>query len=105
MGPIQASLNQLTLSILGSVVGVSKGLSGGLTKPKAKVDSSLNTNVTNSMGNIVKIGCNSSGYGRFKAATAAMSGNDMIAQKARATYRGLERLKKATETNFTGGTK
>ena len=35
MGPIQSSLNQLTLSALGAIAGVAKGVKGGFQQPKA----------------------------------------------------------------------
>ena len=107
MGPIQSSLNQLSLGILGTAAGFTKGLKSAVKKPEVKETSQPDTEVSSGMGNIAKIG-RVAGYRRYMAGTAALSGNDMIAQKARATFKPLdERLKtlEATSTDFLGGGK
>ena len=105
MGPIQASLNQLSLSVLGTAAGLTKGLKSAVKKPEVK-GASPKTEVSSGMGNIAKIG-RVAGYRRYMAGAAALSGNDMIAQKARASFKPLEERKKALAalTDFTGGGK
>ena len=106
MGPIQASLNQLSLSVLGATAGLTKGLKSAVKKPEVK-GVSPKTEVSSGMGNIAKIG-RVAGYRRYMAGAAALSGNDMIAQKARASFKSLEERRKtleATSTDFLGGVK
>ena len=107
MGMIQSSLNQLTLSVLGAGAGLVRGLKSAVKNPNAPTGPQPNSEVTPSMGNNVKID-RVPGYRRYMAGTAALSGNDMIAQKARATFKPLaERLKtmEATSVDFSGGMK
>lgn len=92
MGPIQSSLNQLTLSAIGAIGGLSYGFKGAFKKPKApqpetpKSEEQPKVETTSGMGNIAKIGRD---YSRtnfrsyYAAAQAVDSGNDAIAQKAR----------------------
>lgn len=105
MGTIQSSLNQLTLSAIGAIGGVAYGFKGGFKKPQAPKPQTEKPKVetTSGMGNIVKIGKDYSRKGSrsyMAAVKAVYSGNDMIAQKARAKFVPLaERLalaKKAT---------
>ena len=86
MGPIQSSLNQLTLSAFGAIGGLAHGFKGGFAKPKTqKPQAQPKTEITNSMGNIAKIGRN---YSRTHmrsyeaAASAVENANDVILQKA-----------------------
>lgn len=95
MGPIQSSLNQLTLSALGAIGGLAYGFKGGFKSPKApkaQVESPK-AETTSAMGNVAKIGRDYSRTGMRSygaAASALASGNDMIAQKARAKYKTPE---------------
>ena len=107
MGPIQSSLNQLSLGILGTAAGFTKGLKSAVKKPDIKspsTETQPQTEVSSGMGNIAKIG-RVAGYRRYMAGAAALSGNDMIAQKARASFKPLEERKKAlaASADFTGG--
>ena len=106
MGPIQSSLNQLSLGILGTAAGFAKGLKSAVKKPEVKETSKPDTEVSSGMGNIAKIG-RVAGYRRYMAGAAALSGNDMIAQKARASFKPLEERKRAlaASADFTGGMK
>ena len=101
MGPIQSSLNQLTLSTLGAIAGVAKGVKGGFLKPKApgkptrkskplpeaKVsDYAVQGEATYTVGS-------SSEKSAIMANVAGLSGNDMIQQKHRASAKKVkERL-------------
>lgn len=90
---IQSSLNQLVLSGLGAVAGVTKGVAGGFKVPQApKSELSDITSETKNEGNIAKIGRDRSrtGMRSYAAAVKAVeSGNDMISQKARARFLSL----------------
>jgi hypothetical protein len=96
MGTIQSSLNQLFLSSLGAVSGVAYGLKGGFLKPKAPETEKVEkpkAETTSGMGNIAKIGKDRSRTGSrsyMAAAKAVDSGNDLIAQKARAKFIPIE---------------
>ena len=110
MGPIQASLNQLTLSALGAVGGLAHGISGTFSKPKKpapeKQTNTPKTETGSSMGNIAKIGRN---YSRQNirsyeaAARSVEAGNEEIRAKALSHFdpitARLEEVKKAT-TSF-----
>ena len=93
MGPIQSSLNQLTLSALGAIAGVAKGVKGGFEKPKApgvpaqeskplpaaKVsDYAVQGEATYTVGSSLE-------KSALMANIAGMSGNDVIQQKHRAS--------------------
>ena len=104
MGMIQNSLNQLSLSILGTVGGIGHVLKGSFKKPKAPGEEEKPAvETTSAMGNIAKIGKNyaNTNMRSYVAAARAMdSGNDAIAQKAVSHYdpikTRLEQLKEAT---------
>jgi len=92
MGPIQASLNQLTLSVLGAVGGVAHGVKGTFAKPKAPAPEKTEqpkTETQSTMGNIAKIGRN---YSRANirsyeaAARSVESANDLISSKAKSHF-------------------
>jgi len=95
MGMIQSSLNQLTGSVLSGIrnialLGKAKAV---LDKPKSPAQAGQQpTSEVGNMGNIAKIGRSSLGYRRYKADTAALSGNDMIYQKARSSFDVASRL-------------
>lgn len=112
MGPIQTSLNQLTLSALGAVGGVAYAFKGALKKPQAvakpEAKEQLKAETTSGMGNIAKVGRDYSrkGYRSYLAAANAVdAGNDMISQKARAKFKTPEeriaQIKAATGMSFT----
>lgn len=118
MGPIQASLNQLNLSVLGAVGGLAHGISGTFAKPiKAGKGQSpaAKSETTSGMGNIAKIGRNYANKGLRSYEAAAKSveaGNDAIVQKARSKYNPvanrLEQIKAASSLSVTddkGGSK
>lgn len=93
MGPIQASLNQLTLSTLGAIGGVAHGIKGTFAKPKAPATQKQGAQPTaeteSSMGNIAKIGKNYSmqNIKSYEAAARSVeSGNDAIRAKAKAHF-------------------
>lgn len=106
MGPIQSSLNQLTLSAIGAIGGVAYGFKGGFRKPvKPKAEQpeeQPKAETSSSMGNIAKIGRNygNRGLRSYQAAALAVeSGNDAIVQKATkkdVIARRLEQVKAAT---------
>ena len=102
MGLIQSSLNNLVLSSIGAVGALGYGLKGAFKtkKPQASQPQGENPKVetTSGMGNIVKIGRDYSRKGSrsyMAAVKAVYSGNDMIAQKARATFTPAADLKDA----------
>ena len=105
MGPIQASLNQLTLSVLGAAGGLAHGIKGTFAKPqtpKAK-QPEPKVETTSGMGNIVKVGRDYSRKNLRSYAAAARSvesANDAIQQKATSYYSPvrtrLEQLREAT---------
>lgn len=118
MGPIQASLNQLTLSVIGAVGGVAHGVKGTFAKPKKPAPEKAEqpkAETTSAMGNIAKIGRNYSNTGLrsyMAAAKSVEAGNDAIAQKARSHYKPitnrLEQLRAASSLSITdekGGSK
>lgn len=95
MGPIQSSLNQLTLSAIGAVGGLAHSFKGVFAKPKAqetkaqKPETQPTTEITNSMGNIAKIGRNySRTYMRSyeAAARSVEAGNEVIDSKAKSHF-------------------
>lgn len=118
MGPIQASLNQLSLSVLGAVGGLAHGIKGTFAKPeapKAEKQPAEKAETSSGMGNIVKVGRD---YSRTNlraysaAAKAVDSANDAILQKASSKYSPvktrLERLREATSlsvADMKGGSK
>lgn len=116
MGPIQASLNQLTLSAFAAMGGLAHGLKGEFKKPEKPKAEQPKAETKSGMGNIAKIGRNK-GNTNIKAYTASIkameSGNDAIEQKARAKFRPLnvrlELIKEATSGVYTqekkGGSK
>ena len=98
---IQNSLNQLTLSAIGAIGGIAYGFKGAFKKPQAsrpqaekpKAEKNPKVETTSGMGNIAKIGRDNSRKNTrsyLAAAKAVDSGNDMIAQKARAKFIPLE---------------
>ena len=117
MGPIQASLNQLTLSVIGAVGGVAHGVKGTFAKPKKPAPEAKQpkAETTSAMGNIAKVGRNYSNTGLrsyMAAAKSVESGNDAIAQKARSHYKPittrLEQLRAASSLSINeekGGSK
>jgi len=96
MGMIQSALNQLTMSLLGAAIGVGKGLKGG---PK------INSNEQNKEQPFEP--AKTSDYkvqqpvqytspqemSTVMSDFAAVSGNDLIAQKARASFKSVEERK------------
>lgn len=115
MGPIQSSLNQLTLSALGAIAGVAKGFQGGMgkvpekteEKPKVKPASSetkalqdkpVKTGFTTeeeAVLSTMRMGRRS--YNKYAGGIAAFNAvnatNSMIQQKASASFSLEERLK------------
>ena len=93
MGPIQASLNQLTLSAIGAVGGLAHGFKGTFAKPQVKAQQPKNeqpkVETQSGMGNIAKIGRN---YSRTNirsyeaAARSVDSGNEVIQAKAKSHF-------------------
>lgn len=80
MGMIQSALNQLSLSAIGSVAAGAKAIKG-LPKATEQADNSY-----------------APGHSYLAAAHAFISGNDMIEQKARASFKGLkERISKISQ--------
>ena len=104
MGPIQSSLNQLTLSLIGAVAGIGKGFKGGFNKPEApeekktvvqgpKSETAKATKKQEAVApHIGKRSYNKYASG-IAANVAAFSGMDMIQQKARARFRSAEERK------------
>lgn len=99
MGPIQSSLNQLTLSALGAIAGVAKGVKGGFEKPKApgepaQAESKPLPGAKPSDYAVIGESKYTVGSPLEKAAimsdVAGMSGNDMIKQKYRASSRRVQ---------------
>ena len=83
MGPIQSSLNQLTLTALGAVAGIAKGVKGGLIKPQVEEkEIEPATAWTGKKANYTVAMPKTSEY---IANIAGQSGNDMIQQKYRAS--------------------
>ena len=120
MGPIQSSLNRLTLTAIGALAGgikLAQGSSESEEEPKAesKQASAPKSETKSGMGNIAKVGRNKGNVNvkAYSASVKAMqSGNDAIAQKARAKFRPAfyrqEEIKKATSASFSeskGGSK
>ena len=92
MGPIQSSLNQLTLSAIGAVAGLARGFKGPKaentkdTKPEApKSETGEVITKPENMGTAAKLkGVSPKGNRKFKAEeVAALSGNALIFEKAR----------------------
>lgn len=96
MGMIQSALNQLTLGIAGATVGVAKGLKGDnnpAPKPVKKETTQQNYGPTVLEGEqydyTARLG--SRPYNKYAAALAAQkSGNDIIGQKARSSFKTAE---------------
>lgn len=96
MGPIQSSLNQLTLSILGATAGIAKGLKGGFAPQKQKSNeqkveqTKLNPAEVSDYKVQEAIKLTTPGLqdqSAIMSDVAGLSGNDMIKQKARASSR------------------
>ena len=84
MGPIQSSLNNLTLSAIGAIGGLAYGLKGAFKAKKPQADTKEYTTQQRSKMN------------GFKAAQkATVYGNDAIYQKARATFTPAADLREA----------
>ena len=106
MGPIQGSLNQLVLSTIGAVAGVSHGIGGTFVKPKApkaqRDKPDPETQTQSGMGNIAKIGRDYS-RSNLRAYTAAARAvdyaNDVILQKANARFSAKDRLKQIKDAS------
>lgn len=110
MGPIQSSLNQLTLGIAGSVAGLAKGLKS-VKKPEAKPvqkEPDKQEPAQTNYGPTVLEGeqydytarLGSRPYNKYAAALAAQtSGNDLIEQKARASFKTAEERRMAFRKN------
>ena len=102
MGPIQSSLNQLTLSALGAIAATAKGLKGGFNVPKApgepaKANVQLPAGTTPQTYAVQGEQTYTVGSSQDKSAVAELaaynSGNDAIKQKARSSSRSIkERL-------------
>ena len=114
MGTIQSSLNQLVLSSIGAVGGLAYGFKGAFKAKAPKVDNAVlpTAETTSGMGNIAKVGRDYSRTGMrsyMAAAKAVDSGNDAIAQKARAKYKTPEeriaQIKAATGLSVSPKTK
>jgi len=101
MGPIQSSLNQLTLSLIGAVGGLAKGVKGGFIQPKKETnepeeqkplepaeisDYKVQSPIEYTKPLPEEVGTLMSDY-------AAISGNDLIRQKARARFKTVEERK------------
>lgn len=116
METIQSSLNQLSLSLIGAVGGISHGVKGTFikpqapktepqTQPQAQPQTQPRAETQSGMGNIVKIGRN---YGRtnirsYEAASRAVySGNEAIMSKATSHFdpitARLEEINKAVKS-------
>lgn len=97
MGPIQSSLNQLTMSLLGAAVGVSKGLKKGVIQPKTKTEEQplqpANVNDYKVQSPIQYTNPAPQEMSKVMSDFAAVSGNDLIAQKYRARFKTLEERK------------
>lgn len=88
MGPIQSSLNQLTLGALGAVAAVSKGLRGEFKKPQTPAKTSTKALPSAKTSDYAVMGNTTYTIGNEAAAMsdfAATKGNDMIKQKFRST--------------------
>lgn len=102
MGPIQSSLNQLTLGIAGAAAGLAKGLKSSGKKPEAKPvqqEPDKQEPVQTNYGPTALEGkqydytarLGSRPYNKYAAALAAQtSGNDLIRQKARSSFKTAE---------------
>ena len=114
MGPIQASLNQLTLSTIGAIGGLAHGVKGTFSKPQAPKAEQPKPKVEtqSGMGNIAKVGRD---YSRTNlraysaAAKSVDSANDAIKQKATSRLSPiasrLEQIKAATSLSVADDTK
>lgn len=90
MGPIQSSLNQLTLGALGAIAAVSKGLRGEFKKPQTQTKAKTTTKALpeDKASDYAVMGIPTYTIGDEAAAMsdfAAIKGNDMIKQKFRST--------------------
>ena len=116
MGPIQSSLNQLTLAGFGAIAGVAHGVKGVLKQPQtSRATKTESLAETTNQGNIVKIGRNYATT-HIKAYNAAVksvySANDAIKQKSLSQNiiaTRLEQVKAASSLSITsekkGGSK
>ena len=86
MGPIQSSLNQLTLGLLGAVAGVAKGVKGGFEEPKAPGQPKVKPAKAET-GKKATYALQTPKTSEYATYSALQSGNDMIKQKARASSR------------------
>lgn len=101
MGPIQSSLNQLTMSLLGAAVGVSKGLKKGVVQPKTNSNKQKElqplqpADVTDYkvQSPIEYTNPAPQEMSAVMSDFAAASGNDLIAQKYRARFKSVEERK------------
>ena len=83
MGPIQSSLNQLTLGFLGALGGVAKGFKGGFNEPKAPEESKSKVKPAKvETTKKAQFAYESPKTSEYAAFAAQSSGNDMIKQKA-----------------------
>lgn len=99
MGPIQSSLNQLTLGLLGAVAGVAKGVKGGFSEPK-KLESNeqkevkplepAETSDYKVQNPIEYTKPLPQEMASLMSDIAGISGNDMIKQKYRARFKNVE---------------
>ena len=95
MGPIQSSLNQLTLSILGATAGIAKGLRKGFVPQKQSNEQKVEQTKLNpaevsdyKVQEAIKLSTPGlQDQSAIMSDVAGMSGNDMIKQKARASSR------------------
>lgn len=86
MGPIQSSLNNLTLSAIGAVGAFGYGLKGAFKAKKPQATKEYTTQQTQERSKM----------NGFKAAKkATVYGNDAIYQKARATFTPAADLREA----------
>lgn len=98
MGMIQSALNQLTVSMLGAAIGVGKGLKGGSKKisneqNKEEPLQPANTTDYKVQAPIQYTSPTPQEMSEIMSDYAAISGNDLIAQKARARFKSVEERK------------
>ncbi len=101
MGMIQSSLNQLTMSLLGAAIGVGKGLQKGPVQPKnisneqdeEKPLQPAKTTDYKVQAPIQYTNPVPQEMSTIMSDFAAVSGNDLIAQKARASFKSVEERK------------
>lgn len=95
MGMIQSALNQLTVSILGAAIGVGKGLQRGPKKisneqNEEKPLQPANTTDYKVQSPVQYTSPTPQEMSEIMSDYAAISGNDLIAQKARASFKSVE---------------